>query len=144
MGRLTGRIRLGSFRLFRGTSRDDPRDDAELPLQEEDAAEEAAEASAHPLRERSIRAQWMTQTVSVTVLILFFSVGVFSVATSSLLLTNMRSNLSSRVGSAVNFFNQYASASDAELYAGAKDYIEGYEDRNIGVNLAPAIHRRQL
>ena len=125
MGRLTGHIRFGSF-WPRKEPEDLPEQDTELGEQEE-----ALLDAPHPFWEHSIRTQWLTQTVSVMVLILLFSVVVVCVTTSSLMLTSMRSNLTSRVSSAVNFFNRYASASDSELYAGAKAYVEGYEDRNI-------------
>ncbi|NMA09234.1 MAG: HAMP domain-containing histidine kinase [Clostridiales bacterium] len=82
-------------------------------------------------RERSIRTQWLTQSVSVVVLLLVVAATVFIVAVSSLLHQNMRTNLGARVNAAVAFFNKYASASDNELYAGAKVYIESYEDKDI-------------
>ncbi|MEA4823764.1 MAG: HAMP domain-containing sensor histidine kinase [Clostridiaceae bacterium] len=125
MGSL-GRIRFGGFRR-KPASRT-----AQTPHELDPESDLDFGASPpKPAREHSIRSQWLTQTVSVVVLILIISVTVFCVAMSSLLLSSMRTNLTARTGASVNFFNKYANASDAELYSGAKAYIEGYEDRDI-------------
>ena len=92
---------------------------------------EEGDAGYLPGRERSIRAQWLFSNLPAVVMVLLVAVIVFCVATYSLQLQAMRSNLVSRVSTSTAFFNKYANASYSELLAGAKLYVEGYTDKDV-------------
>ena len=80
---------------------------------------------------RSYSSHWLIQTTAILSVIMFLTAAVLIFALSSTTITSVRSNLSSRTNVAVRFFNRYFYASDTELNAAAKAFVEEYEDKNL-------------
>jgi len=84
-----------------------------------------------PRKRYGMRAKWMVKSTLILTVVLLICISIVNVALSTQLYNSLRSNMISRVNAASGFFSKYANSSSEELYAGAKRFVEGYEDKNL-------------
>lgn len=82
-------------------------------------------------KRRGMRFKWMFKSVSILTAVLILCITIVNIVLTTQLYASLRSSMVTRVNAASGFFSKYANSSYEELYAGAKRYVEGYEDKHL-------------